>query len=236
MKMMSLAILAALLAACQAQPRPEAVNEIRAAGDQRIELPAGHRFVVDRESSEVRIVVYPAGSLARFGHPHVVGGPVIDGEVVLTESFSDSGLHLRIDLEALEVDRPSWREDEGFDPEMSKSAIEGTRDNLRSDRLLDVANHPEIIIESLSITGPYWQPDIQLRITLRGQTRELTVPISLQLDDQRLTATGRITVRQTDFGIEPFSAAGGSLQVADQILIRFRINAQRQTSSEAEAD
>lgn len=224
MKMMSLALLAALvLAACQAQPRPASTSETRAAGNRVIELPDGQRFRVDREASEVRIVVYPAGSLARFGHPHVIGGPVIDGEVVLAETLADSGLRLRIDLSALEVDRASWREDEGFYPEMSESAIDGTRDNLRSARVLDVANHPEIIIESLSLTGPRWQPDIELRINLRGQAREISVPVALALSDSHLIATGRMTLRQSDFGIEPFSTAGGSLQVADDILIRFRI-------------
>jgi polyisoprenoid-binding protein YceI len=230
MKMMSPALAAALaatllLAACQAQPRPGPAGETRSAGDQAVELPDGRRYRVDRESSEVRIVVYPAGSLARFGHPHVIGGAVIDGEVMLAENFADSGLRLRIDLDALELDRAEWREDEGFDPEMSESAIQGTRDNLRSNQVLDVANHPEIIIESLGITGPRWQPDIELRIRLRGKSRELTVPVALQIDDQQLVAIGQIALRQSDFGIQPFSAAGGNLQVADEILIRFRIAA-----------
>jgi polyisoprenoid-binding protein YceI len=225
---MSLLMLAVIvLAACQAQPRPMAAGETRAAGDQPIDWPEGQRFMVERDASEVRIVVYPAGSLARFGHPHVIGGAVIDGEVRLAEPFHESALRLRIDLDALEVDRPEWRSEEGFDPDMSSSAIEGTRDNLRSARVLDIERHPEIIIESIGINGPRWQPDIELRIGLRGQSRALTVPVALEIEDQQLTATGRFTLRQSDFDIEPFSAAGGNLQVADDILIRFRIVARR---------
>jgi polyisoprenoid-binding protein YceI len=225
MSLLMLAVIA--LAACQAQPRPMAAGETRAASDQPLDWPDGHRFVVERDYSEVRIVVYPAGSLARFGHPHVIGGAVIDGEVILAEPFHDSALRLRIDLDALEVDRPEWRSDEGFDPDMSSSAIEGTRDNLRSARVLDIERHPAIAIESTGINGPRWQPDIDLRIELRGQARELTVPISLALEDNQLTATGQFSLRQSEFGIEPFSAAGGNLQVADDILIRFRIQARR---------
>jgi polyisoprenoid-binding protein YceI len=225
MSLLMLAVIA--LAACQAQPRPVTAGETRAASDQPLDWPEGQRFVVERDTSEVRIVVYPAGSLARFGHPHVIGGAVIDGEVVLAEPFHDSALRLRIDLDALEVDRPEWRSDEGFDPDMSSSAIEGTRDNLRSARVLDIERHPAIIIESTDISGPHWQPDIDLRIELRDQARELTVPISLALDDNQLTATGQFSLRQSEFGIEPFSAAGGNLQVADEILIRFRIQARR---------
>lgn len=217
-----------VLVGCQAQPRPPtADSETREAGTEPIELAEGRVFEVDRQASEIRIVVLPAGTLARFGHPHVIGGAVVDGTVVLAEPFSESGFSLRIDTQALEVDRPDWRANEGFDPELSASAIEGTRDNMRSGSLLNVAEYPEILIESISLSGPTWQPDVEVRIQLRGQSRELTVPIALIIEVDQLTATGRFSLRQSDFGIEPFSAAGGSLSVADEILIRFRIVARQ---------
>jgi hypothetical protein len=38
-----------------------------------------------------------------------------------------------------------------------------------------------------------------------------------------LTATGRFVFNQSDFGITPFSVAGGNLRVADSLLVRFRV-------------
>ena len=217
-----------LLLACQAQPRPPAeAASTRAAESAVPALPEGRVFEVLPAASELRIVVYPAGTLARFGHAHVIGGAAISGRVVLAEPFGKSALRLQIDARALEVDRPEWREDEGFDPELAPEAIAGTRANMRSAALLDVDNHPSLAIESLAVNGPAWQPDIDLRITLRGQARELTVPVALSIDDHQLIATGRLLLRQSDFGLEPFSAAGGNLQVADQFLVRFRIVARK---------
>ncbi len=213
-----------LLAGCQAQPRaPATGGETRPAGEEPAEMPPGRVFHILPEQSDLRIVVFAAGPLARFGHPHVIGGPVIHGQIVLAENFHDSALQLQINVNVLEVDRPEWRLDEGFDPDMEQSAIDGTRQNMLSAILLNAAQYPEIMIESVGMNGPAWQPEIDLRITLAGSTRELTVPVALVIGSDSLTATGRMTLRQSEFGIEPFSAAGGNLQVADTIVIRFRI-------------
>jgi polyisoprenoid-binding protein YceI len=218
-----------LLPGCQAQPRaPATIGESRAVSDLPGGLPAadiadGQILHVLTEQSELRIVAYAAGPLARFGHPHVIGGPVIHGQIFLADDFHDSALQLRIDVRGLEVDRPEWRLDEGFDPQLDQSAIDGTRENMLSASLLKVDQYPEILIESVGLNGPAWQPDLELRITLAGSTRELTVPIALDLNRNTLTAIGRFALRQSDFGIQPFSAAGGNLQVADEILLRFRI-------------
>jgi len=185
--------------------------------------PEGDVYEVRSDDSELRIVVYPDGPLARFGHAHVIGGATVRGRVILAETLEESALRLDIDARTLEVDRPSWREAEGLDPDMSPDAIAGTRENMRSNALLDVDRHPLITVESIGLSGPGWQPDIEAKITLRGQTRELTVPIALSVDDERMTATGRLVLRQSDFGIAPFSAAGGSLRVADEVMVRFRI-------------
>ncbi len=219
------AIMAMIIAlgGCQAAPRPDRVDAPTATSEWPSALPDGRRYVVDRDASALRIVVLPDGPLARFGHPHVIGGAVIDGTVVLAEPFVDSALELRINVAELEVDRPSWREDEGFDPDMEASAIAGTRANLLSPAVLDADAHPQLEMRSLSISGPSWQPDVELAIRLVGQTRALTVPISLDIEDEQLTATGQLRLAQSDFGIQPFSAAGGTLRVADDILVRFRI-------------
>jgi polyisoprenoid-binding protein YceI len=221
-------LLLALATACQVRPVAPSDDTAltRPATVDVLAWPEGDVYEVRPELSELRIVVYPDGPLARFGHAHVIGGKAIRGRVVLAEVFEDSALKLEIDTRLLDVDRPAWRAAEGLDAEMEPAAIAGTQRNMRSPALLDVERYPTILIESIGISGPRWQPDIEARITLRGQARELLVPVTLDLDDQRLIATGRIVLRQSEFGIEPFSAAGGSLRVADEILIRFRIVAE----------
>jgi polyisoprenoid-binding protein YceI len=227
--MKKLSLLAAVLGlvACGTVPdAPEGITPTRDADTAAPSWPPGRAYRVDPDASMLRFVVYPAGPLARIGHPHVIGGGDIDGRVVIAEPFERSRLALRVDVAALEVDRPEWRAREGFEAERPADSIAATRQNMLGPGQLDADRHPAIRIESLSITGPRWQPDVTARIELAGTARELTVPVALEIGEAALTATGRFVIRQSDFGIEPFSAAGGNLRVADEVLVRFRIRAE----------
>lgn len=227
--MKKLSLLAALLGlvACGTVPdAPEGITPTRTADTAATSWPPGRAYRVEPDASMLRFVVYPAGPLARVGHPHVIGGGEISGRVVVAEPFEHSRLALSIDVATLDVDRPEWRAQEGFEAGRPADSIAATRRNMLDTGQLDAERHPDIRIESLSISGPRWQPDVTTRVELAGTARELTVPIALDLDDASLTATGRFVIRQSDFGIEPFSAAGGNLRVADEVLVRFRIRAE----------
>lgn len=230
MKILSPALLLLLaLAGCQSlPPAPDGISPARPTQESAPEWPDGQRFAIDEQSSELRLIVRSEGPMARLGHPHVIGGSVINGEVLLAEPYRDSALRLTIDVNELQVDEPDWLKAEGFEPDVEESDIAGTRRNMLSPELLDAEAHPEIRIESIGITGPRWQPDIEALVTLAGETRKLTVPIALAITEGRLTATGRFVIRQSDFGLTPYSAAGGALRVSDEVLIRFRISATRQ--------
>lgn len=220
-----LPVAAALLAsACQPviSPRDEALvtRPAETPGDV---LPEGRTYRVAREKSGMRILVYPAGSLAGLGHAHVIGGAVIDGRIVHAGRLADSALRLDIDVGALEVDRPQWRREEGLEEEVPDSAVEGTRENLLSADVLDAKRHPRILLAADRVDTTRQTPEVPLAVTLRGTTRQVDVPIDLTLTEDRLRAAGEFTIRQSDFGIEPFSAAGGSLRVEDRLQIRFDI-------------
>lgn len=184
--------------------------------------PDGIRFQVDKVTSEIRMISYPEG---RFGHAHVVGGHIINGEIVLPEDHHQVWLKLEIDVEAMVVDQQSWREDERMKSHPGQQAVHGTRENLMSQAVLDVKNHPLIIIRVDNVIGPHWQNDALALITLVGKTRQVLVPVAVFEEENRLTIIGRAEIHQSDFGITPFSALGGIMRVDDKVLIRFRIQA-----------
>lgn len=218
-------ILVLLLTACQGPPRQpgEPGLDARPPASPLPETPPpGQWFQVDGTRSEIRIITYPEG---RLGHTHVIGGQALSGEFVIPENHHDLWLSLVIRVDALAVDEPAWRTDEGLDPDMTERAISGTRENMRSPRVLNAREFPVIRIRAAEASGPPWQSDVPAHITLAGETREVMVPVSLHRSGPALEATGRFRIRQTSFGIEPFSALGGVLRVADEVLIRFRIHA-----------
>jgi hypothetical protein len=43
-----------------------------------------------------------------------------------------------------------------------------------------------------------------------------------------LRATGEVSIRQSDYGIEPVSAAGGTIKLKDELKLSFDISARKQ--------
>jgi polyisoprenoid-binding protein YceI len=60
-------------------------------------------------------------------------------------------------------------------------------------------------------------------LTLHGVTKRIAVPVEATITPQQLRATGKYTLKQTDYGIKPYSAAGGTIRVKDEIVINFNI-------------
>lgn len=217
-----------LLAACQTTP---AVNHATQTLAPLPTLPvagAAH-YVVNAELSDVRFLVYRAGALASFGHDHVIQAKDIRGDVYLADDFQTSGFRLNLPVAGFVVDDPKARSVEGpdFAKQPSDAAIDGTRKNMLGPDLLDAAHFPEVSIRSVRLLGPDWGPDATVRIELRGVTRDMSVPISVERNGDTLSVHGAFDLKQSDFGITPFSALGGGLQVADTLRVRFHLVAQK---------
>jgi len=60
-------------------------------------------------------------------------------------------------------------------------------------------------------------------VVVRDQTRRVAVPLKYSFDGDALTTSGELTLRQTDFGLTPFSLFGGALRVEDEMKVKFRV-------------
>ena len=218
---------------------------VELAGDQVLEVQAvdwpefekredQKRIDINQAESWLRIIVLPDGRLARFGHPHVIGA-AIGGEIAMRSDNQPNWLDAKIDVHALEVDRPEWRAAEGFEPELDAEAIAGTRANMLSPRVLDAAQFPEIGLRARLLGWNAGVAEVDLVMRVRDQARRLRVQVPVkfraklnqgnpsQHSQVQMIAQESLVIRQSDFGIEPFSALGGGLRVADLLTIRYRI-------------
>jgi YceI-like domain len=218
-----------LLAACRAIPPSQDTAVIAEPVAAGVSVPADvPRFLVDPEASEIRLLVYRAGPLARFGHNHVISGKV-RGEILAGERAADSGFRLEIPVESFIVDPHAARAEEGedFATEVSEEARQATRDNMLGKDVLDTTSRPIIEIDSVALVGPRWNPTVLARATLRGTTRDLRFPAAVIQQEDRLTVVASFRIHQSDFDLSPFTALGGGLQVRDAIDIRIRLIAWR---------
>ena len=166
-----------------------------------------------------------AGPLAKLGHDHVITSADEAGSVWLGSTPADSSFELTLPVDRFDVDLPAARAAAGleFAAPVPDEARAGTRHNMLRAEVLDGAGHPAVVVRAGRISGTWRQPAVVARITLRGTTREIEVPVELQIDAQSMIAKGALRIRQSDFGITPFSVAGGAIQVADEVDVRFEI-------------
>ena len=228
-KNLGIGVLALFLAACgvprprHAAPPPKPEESISRPG-----LPPGRVYRIDENQSELRILVYRAGPLARFGHNHVIVNHTIRGAVNLADVPGDSVFWLTVPVAGFVVDDAQARREEGADfaGDVPDDAKSGTLHNMLSAALLNADDFPAIAVRSVAKPGARAASGAgaltaTVAISVAGNETTVDVPLTLHVDSRRLSATGSLELRQTALGLTPFSQMLGALQVQDAITIKF---------------
>jgi polyisoprenoid-binding protein YceI len=175
--------------------------------------------------SEVRVLVYRDGPMARLGHNHVLRTQALQGDIDIGDKGQDPRISLVVPVASFSVDDTKLRAEEGgdFPGVVEDNAIAGTRKNLLSEALLDGARYLEIRLTSRKVTGI--APDYTMTVAVeeKGETHELTVPVRVEHRPNELRATGAFTATHAQLGLTPFTVMGGLLSVRDEIKLRFKI-------------
>lgn len=218
----ALALAALLLSACAPQvreaPPPKAPPDFPLAYYEQAAAQGKPVLRVDPADSLVVLTVRRGGSLARFGHDHVVASHGLRGYVAPGDGRAD----LYVVLDDLKVDEAALRSEAGLDTQPSESDIEGTRANMR-EKVLETAKFPFAQIHATG-TAPKW---LKVEIALHGARRSFDIPVDVENRGDELAVQGRFNFKQSDFGITPFSVLGGAVQVQDLVEVRFRVRARR---------
>jgi len=76
----------------------------------------------------------------------------------------------------------------------------------------------------------YWLA-LNGELTLRGITREVPVMTRAVVNDTSVRASGEFVLRQSDFGIPPVTAVGGTIRLKDELKCTFDIVARKQSET-----
>lgn len=175
--------------------------------------------------SLVLIRVGRAGTMAHLGHDHVVASTDLEGLVAIASDSATSFADVAMPLKNLIVDNAAYRQRLGLESEPSESDIASTYSNMQ--RALEAQTWPWVNLHVQFADARIAPPLAKVSISMHGVTHQLVVPIVLQIGDEQLTVEGQFSVKQSDFGITPFSALGGLLRVADELDIQFELVAER---------
>jgi polyisoprenoid-binding protein YceI len=186
-------------------------------------LAAGPRtFTADTQRSRALIDVGKSGALSFAGHTHEVEAPLSSGVVHLDpDALSRSTVRLEFNAGAMRVTGKGEPPDDV--PKVTEAML--------GEQVLEVKKYPSIVFESTGVTSKGAPPSFDLsvagKLTIRGTTRPVTAPVAVKIDGSTLTAAGKFTIKQTDFGIKPISV-GGVVKVKDELTINFTIAAREQ--------
>jgi polyisoprenoid-binding protein YceI len=174
--------------------------------------------IVPSESS-FRVFVGKTGLFSALAHDHDIGVKSFNGRVVVPEAGASGGsLEMEVDATSLEV----------LDTKPSESDKKKIFDSMHNE-VLQSAKHPKITFKSVSVgdvkqTGnDAYSFVVNGDLTLRGVTKRIAVPVAATVTPQQIRATGKYTLKQTDYGIKPYSAAGGTIKVKDEVAVNFNI-------------
>jgi polyisoprenoid-binding protein YceI len=161
-------------------------------------------WTIDGARSTVAIHVGKSGLLSFAGHEHEVRATQVQGEVTaVAEDLPQSRVTLTFETAALKVEEKG---EPAGDAAKVQAAMVGPK-------VLDVARFPRVTFTSTRVTGRSsgagrYDLEVTGNLTLHGVTRSVALPLRVDMAEGTLTATGRMEIRQTDYGITPVNVAG----------------------------
>jgi polyisoprenoid-binding protein YceI len=180
------------------------------------------RYVLDARGSRFAIQVGKAGLFGFAGHEHEIVAGAFQGTVVADEEdIGRSSVEVSFDAAGLRV---TGKGEPRKDVPRVQEAMVGPK-------CLDVSRYPAIRFVSRTVAAKRASPghhELEVRgdLTLHGVTRALSVPLRVEIDGDRLTASGRTVIRQTDFGISPITVAG-VVKVKDELVLEWTLVGRR---------
>jgi len=230
----ALPLAAAFLAGCSTAPVPvpgptvvdQSVAPAWATQYAALVAGGGTLLRLDPRHSEVRIRVFRGGRAPGLGHNHVLAAPKFIGYFFLPAAGAGAArFDLELRLDELELDDPALRGALGpaFAAELTAGDIANTRAHMLGEDNLQAARYPFVRIHGVAVTGEGSALAARVAVELHGQRHELWLPLAIEGLPRHLSASGSFVLRQSDFGVQPYSALGGLIAVQDEVLISFTL-------------
>ena len=180
---------------------------------------ASRSFSIDSKASSVQAHVGKTGIGSFAGHEHQILAPSLQGDVNADfEDLARSTVEVLVNARAMTVSEEG--EPKGDAPKVQQA--------MRGPNVLNVARFPLIRFRSREVTGKKvsatsYEMQVQGEISLHGMVKPVVVPLKVEVQGDTLTADGKLSLKQSDYGIKPTTAAGGLVQVEDEVPVTFRI-------------
>src|SRR5262245_43148098 len=182
--------------------------------------PAEYKVVP--AESRMMVHVGTAGVFKLFGHDHNIQAKGLSGSVEWDAAAPEKSRFV------LEIDSSSF-------VLTDKDLSEDDRKQIQSDmeaKALDLPKNPKIVFQSSAVhaeksEGSARRLKISGTLNLRGVSKPVEIPVTLEVSENRLTAKGEMELNGTIWGVPQISAGGGSVKTKEELKLTYEIVAAR---------
>jgi len=169
------------------------------------------------ENGKLTVNTYVGGMGAKMGHDLVLEATKWQGTVTIdADNPSTTSVEVTVDPRSLEILQATGG---------VKALSDKDRNDIasNSDKTLNTSKHPEISFRSTGVTGN--APNLKLNgnLTISGQTKPVTLDVTVQDAGGETRLTAKTVLVQTDFGVKPYSKLG-ALKIKDPVDLEIQLS------------
>jgi hypothetical protein len=156
----------------------------------------------------------------------VLSAPQFEGYAYLPENgLEQARLDLVLRLDQLVFDLPAHRAEAGpaFASALSEAAVEATRAHMLGADNMQAERFPLVRIAAMGLSGELPRLSARVLVEMHGQTRAMLVPVTASGLPRQLKVSGALVLRQSEFGVQPYSVMSGLLAVQDELRLEFEL-------------
>jgi polyisoprenoid-binding protein YceI len=180
-------------------------------------------YTIDPKRSEVAVLVFKTGFASGMAHDHVIVAKDLKGSISY-DSAKPAAIKVQATVQAasLVADQPAMTKKYKLTSSPSESDRKTIEESLKGADQLAVKTHPTISFKSKSATLLKGELYVTGTFTLRGKTKSISLLVKISKEkDGALRGKGSFTVKQSEFGYEPYSAFLGAVKVKDVVRVHL---------------
>ena len=198
-----------------AQGDPAADAPADAPAEAAPPAPAPVNYAISAAKGLTYIVVLkdPDTLAAGLSHDHAIVSTGHSGS--FTWNAADPAacrLDVTVPVAKLQPDLPAARKAAGFEGDLSEGQREDVRKNMLDSDQLNGSAHPNITFKSKGCSGGDGAFEVSGDLSIRGKSKAVVLKGKLSADGSSFRISGKLPLKATEFGFEPYSAMFGQLK------------------------
>lgn len=183
-------------------------------------------YTIDGQRSDLVVRTFKDGVAARLAHDHVIRAQDVAGELVFEPTrLHEARLKVVVQVATLVVDELKVRKRFGLEGAVSAGDLATIRENMLAKDQLWVDEHKTIEFASRRFReNPDRTYTVEGDFTLRGVTRPVRLSVVIDpLGEGLLRGVGKLRLKQSDFGYEPYSGLLGAVKNQDEVVLHITL-------------